>query len=225
MINDFVSLVFPEYCYGCEGALVGSEKHLCISCIANLPKTNFHKDRDNILAHKFWGKIPVNETLAFLYFSKKGIVQNLLFSLKYEGAKSLGERLGIEYAQYLKNENYNTHFDYVLPVPLHEKKLKVRGYNQAGVFANSFADEMQIPYSEAIIKRNIATETQTRKGRLERWKNVDSIFEVTEKELVKNKKILIMDDVITTGSTIEACASVLLNEGAAEISVGAIAIA
>jgi ComF family protein len=225
MIKDFISLVFPEYCFGCETSLVGSEKHLCISCLANLPKTDFHRQKENLLAKKFWGKIPINNAFAFLYFSKKGIVQNMLFSLKYEGAKELGSKLGLEYAQYLKRESFIPQADLVLSVPLHQKKLKKRGYNQAGVFASAFAEELSINYSEEIIKRKKETETQTKKGRLDRWKNVDNIFEIINTEAVKGKKILIMDDVVTTGSTIEACGAALLEAGAAEISIGAIAVA
>lgn len=225
MINDFVSLVFPEYCYGCEAALVRSEKYLCVSCIATLPKTDFHKQRDNILSRKFWGKIPIKDTLAFLYFSKKGVVQNMLFHLKYEGAKEIGEKLGVEYGKYLKKEQFMPTIDLVLPIPLHPNKLKTRGYNQAEVFGKAFANELNLNFDEKVVSRAKETETQTKKGRLDRWKNVDNIFEITDTELIKNKKILIVDDVITTGSTIEACASALLEAGVAEISVGAIAIA
>ena len=225
MIHDFISLVFPEYCYGCEAALVKGENYICTSCLVNLPKTNFHTIADNDLARKFWGKFPIKDALAFLYFSKKGIVQNMLFSLKYEGAKEVGENLGLEYGLFLQKEKFILNSDLVIPIPLHPNKEKTRGYNQAAVFGEALATKLNLNYNDTIVKRTTETETQTRKGRFDRWKNVEKIFSISDTEAIKGKKIVLVDDVVTTGSTIEACANQLLQEGAAEISVAAIAVA
>lgn len=225
MIKDFLSLVFPEYCFGCKNTLVLGEQYICTDCKINLPKSDFHKEKDNAMARKFWGKVPLTDCLAYVHFSKKGIVQNLLFSLKYEGAKEIGQVMGEEYGRYLQSENYISSFDRIIPVPLHPAKQMKRGYNQAAEFATGLGKGLEMEVHSNAMRRIVHTATQTRKSRFERWKNAEKIFEVTEENTVKNQKILLVDDVVTTGSTLEACVATLYEYGAVEVSVGAIAVA
>ncbi len=225
MISDFISMIFPDYCLMCEDALAKEEKYICIHCRFHLPKTAFHLDMENELAKRFWGKVPIKYSLAYLKFTKQGKVQHALHKLKYEGYKEIGETLGNWYGSDLKNCGLANEFDIILPVPLHPSKLKKRGYNQSDAFAKGLSETMQVNWSAAILKKTTATETQTNKKRLQRWENVKDIFSVADKGSIKEKKILLVDDVITTGSTLEACAKVLMEAGCNEVSVAAIAAA
>jgi ComF family protein len=225
MINDFISMIFPDYCLMCEEALAKEEKCLCIHCRYNLPKTAFHLDMENELAKRFWGKVNIKYALAYLKFTKQGKVQHALHQLKYGGYKEIGETLGNWYGSDLKSCGLANEFDIILPVPLHPSKLKKRGYNQSDVFAKGLSETMQVSWSSDILKKIAATETQTNKKRLQRWENVKDIFSVADEKSVAQSKVLLVDDVITTGSTLEACAKVLIEAGCREVSIAAIAAA
>jgi ComF family protein len=218
-------LIFPDYCLACEQALVKGEDQLCTECRYHLPQSNFHLDPRNILTKRFAGAIPLRYCLAYLKFEKGSKVQRILHTLKYEGNQSIGISLGKWYGQHLVNHSIHEHFDLILPVPLHPSKLKKRGYNQSDTFAQGLSEAMNVPWSADILARTKATETQTRKSKSERWENVSSIFEVKESEMVKSKRILLVDDVITTGATIEACLQVLQKADSQELSIGSIAVA
>jgi ComF family protein len=224
--HDFLNLLFPDCCYSCQGILLENEHKICTACRANLPFTNFHKlnPQDNDVTKKFFGKIPILYGLAFLKFSKSGKVQRILHQIKYHNQPELAQMLGNWYGYELKEHQINT-FDYILPVPLHPSKLKIRGYNQSDYFAQGLSEQMQVPWANDILLRNTATSTQTKKSRLERWKNVENVFAIKESEKIAQKSILLVDDVVTTGSTLEACARVLLEAQAQSISVAAIALA
>ncbi len=223
MIDDFISLFFPRFCLGCNGTLLKGEKHVCIYCYTNVESTNSHLEKDNFIKQKFYGKVNVSKALAYFVFLKGGIVQHLLHNLKYENQPDLGVELGIRYAAELLNYSEVWPFELIVPVPLHRSKLKLRGYNQSEEFAKGLASTLNTPINSAL-RRIKATTTQTSKSRLERWKNVHQIFEVIDKEVV-GKHILLVDDVITTGSTLESCVQVLIEAGASEVSVMAIAAA
>ncbi len=225
---DFVSLLFPEYCYACEKALVQGENIICTNCRLKLPYTNNHipfGNPDNIFLRRFYGKVPVKYAFAYLYFKSRGRVQRLLHELKYRGVQEVGETLGYWYGASLKQHGYAMEFDLILPVPLHKVKLRKRGYNQTDSFAQGLAQGLEIDWSNKILTRTVNTTTQTKKTRPERWANVEQVFKVTNPEFIIGKRILLVDDVITTGATLEACALTLLNAGCKEISVGAIAAA
>lgn len=228
MFDDLLSLLFPKSCYACDGAMARGEKYICTKCSVKLPYTDAHvhgATELNPLQRRFWGKVPVRFAFAYLHFMPKGRVQRLLHKLKYKGAKELGEHLGQRYGSLLSDYAYPEQFDVVVPVPLHRYKLRRRGYNQAESFSMGLAEAMQLPHNARALLRNIDTSTQTRKNRLDRWQNVEQVFQVQQPEVVQGKRILLVDDVMTTGATLEACAVALLAAGAKEVSVATIAAA
>lgn len=227
LIEDFFSLIFPDCCYSCQGVLLQGEHKICTSCRGNLPFTFYHKQNptDNPVTQKFFGKIPIRYGLAFLQFTKGSKVQRLLHHIKYNNQPDLAEMLGNWYGAELRDAHLHKQFDLIVAVPLHPKKMKKRGYNQSEYFGKGLSRHTEIPFDAHAIKRTIHTDTQTKKSRFERWKNVATIFEVPEPEIIKGKSVLIVDDVVTTGSTLEACAQVLLDAQAQSISVATIAVA
>jgi ComF family protein len=228
MLHDLLRLVFPAYCYACSQSLVRGEYCVCTDCRIKLPYTNLHTDTtgaQQVVARRFWGKVRINYVLPYLYFRRAGRVQKLLHQLKYKGAKELGEALGHWYGGELKGYGFDDRFDLVVPVPLHARKLRQRGYNQSSCFATGLARELGLVCRDHLLVREKESDTQTRKTREERWQNVEGIFKVTVPQEVKDKRILLVDDVITTGATLEACATALLAIGCKEVSVAIIAAA
>ncbi len=204
---------------------MGAEKHICIGCRLQLPETNFHLETENKVEKTFWGRIPVERAFAFLYFNKAGLTQQLLHQLKYKGNQDLADFLGVIYGQRLVKTVENHKIDAIVAVPLHYTKLRKRGYNQSLAFANGLSKSLHIDNFSATVVRNKATETQTKKSRLERWQNVESIFTVLEPERLKNKHLLLVDDVITTGATIESCARAIQKQSGCLVSIASIAYA
>lgn len=228
VFDDLLSLLFPQICYACDEALVRGEKYICTDCRVKLPYTDYHvygATEDNPLQRRFWGKVPVRFAFSYLHFRAKGRVQHLLYKLKYKGAQELGEYLGRHYGSLLFECHYASQFDLIVPVPLHKLKLRKRGYNQSDTFAKGLAESMQLSWKANILERKVNTSTQTRKSRLDRWQNVEQVFQVRQPDQVLGKRILLVDDVLTTGATLEACAVELLNAGAAEVSIVTIAAA
>ena len=224
--EDLLSLFFPNLCCACGNAISQTTKIICVECLFHLPQTNFHKDATNSLTKKFWGRIPVLQAASYYYFQKEGRVQHLLHELKYRGRTDVGEYIGTMYGTILKeSENLFNKADIIIPIPLHIEKLRKRGYNQSDHFAKGLSNSLQIPWSNSLIQRKIFTETQTGKNRIERWENVDDIFEFNNQDFYKNKHIILVDDVITTGATIEACANALFNKIDCAISILTIATA
>ncbi len=224
-INDFLSLFFPPSCQLCQGVLNKNESFICTNCLGHLPYTQWHKDEANPLHSVFWGKIPLQGATAMLYFHKDNKVQKLMHQFKYKGVKELGFYIGKRYGAQLIEVNPFKQVDFIIPIPLHPKKLKSRGYNQSECFANGLSKAMKIEVLANHLYRIKASETQTRKSKIERWENVKAIFDVHNPDTLIGKHILLVDDVITTGSTMEACAHVLLEIPEVKISVAAIAAA
>ena len=225
MLKDFISLFFPELCVSCEDSLKKGEKFICLNCLFELPETNYHKNLDNPIARKFYGKVLINRAMAFYRFKKGARLQKIMHKLKYKDAQEVGVFLGRKYGITLNEDGFKNAFDLIIPIPLHKNKLKKRGFNQAAVISRGLSEGLGIPFSDEYLLRVVYTETQTKKNRMERWKNVDSIFQIPDISKIKDKRILIVDDVITTGSTIEACAKILLENGAKEINVACLAVA
>lgn len=225
MFSDFLSLIFPNTCVSCMNYLYKGESFLCTKCKYDLPKTNYHLEHENVLMKRFWGKVPISYALSYLKFIKGGSVQKILFSIKYEGMKDGARVLGLWFGLDLSKEGYDKKFDLILPVPMHKKKLKIRGYNQSDFFAEGLAEAMQVNYSSALFERVSENTSQTKKSRFERWLNVKDIYKLKDAEAVKDKHVLLADDVITTGATFEACAKELFDNGAREVSIIAIASA
>jgi ComF family protein len=223
IFQDFISLIYPRICYACGKSLYKYEKCLCTYCNYHLPKTNFHLDQDNSVSKLFWGKVNIFSAAAFYYYNKGTKVQHLIHQLKYKGHKEIGVYIGNIYGKELKKSVLFETVDVVIPVPLHPKKKMKRGFNQSEVFAAGLAEGMNILMDVKTLQRIYASETQTRKSRFARWENVKEIFSLKEPETLENKHILLVDDVITTGSTIEACAQILSAIPGIKISIAAIA--
>jgi ComF family protein len=223
IFQDFISLIYPRICYACGKSLYKYEKCLCTYCNYHLPKTNFHLDQDNPVSKLFWGKVNIFSAAAFYYYNKGTKVQHLIHQLKYKGHKEIGVYIGTIYGKELKKSVLFETVDVVIPVPLHPKKKIKRGFNQSEVFAAGLAEGMNILMDVKTLQRTYASETQTRKSRFARWENVKEIFALKDPETLENKHILLVDDVITTGSTIEACAQMLSAIPGIKISIAAIA--
>jgi ComF family protein len=222
LFADFAALFFPEYCLGCSTGLVSGEHILCTKCLMDLPRTDYLSDDDNPIHQKFIGRLPLKYAIAFLKFRKTGIVQHLLHQLKYnnhpEVAARLGELFGLEMQRLGKND-----FDVIIPMPLHRTRQAKRGFNQSSKFAEGLSAVMKVPVDDKLILRMTNTMSQTRKTKVERWENVKQAFIVQQKELIENKRILLVDDIITTGASLEACGQQLVACGCKELSIACIA--
>lgn len=223
IIDDFISLFYPKVCQACGNTLYRNEEVICSFCRVNLPKTNFHLDPDNELAKVFWGRVKLENTTALYFFTKAGKVQHLLHQLKYKNKPEIGIFLGKQYGSELIRQQAFQSINLVIPVPLHIKKKKIRGYNQSEMFAIGLSQSMKIPLETNHLIRTRASETQTRKSRFKRWENVKEIFAVTNPAAIEGKHILLVDDVVTTGATLEACASKLLEVQNVNVSIASIA--
>jgi len=178
---------------------------------------------ENTIKARLTGRLPLTYAMAFLQFRKTGVVQHLLHQLKYNNHPEIGVRLGKIYGKELADSDYDKAFDLIIPIPLHKSRRRRRGYNQSAKFAEGLSSTMNIPWDESIAERKIKTTTQTRKTKTERWENVRNVFYIKHPERIINKRILLVDDVITTGATLEACGHELLNHGCSEISIACIA--
>ncbi len=188
-----------------------------------LPETTHHLNPDNPLFNRLAPRIPLKYCMACYKFTKNGRVQHLLHALKYKGHDEIGITLGKIYADKLKGAGIQNEFEIIIPVPLHPSRWRKRGYNQSAKFAEGLSGGLAIPFSDNIMARKFKTETQTRKSKLSRWENMGDVFIVTRPEAVSGKKVLLVDDVITTGSTLEACANELIKAGSCELSIACIA--
>jgi len=225
VINYIINLFFPKVCDGCRSLLLQNENVFCTICRHEMPLTQYHLDPKNEAIKKFYGKIDIQFAAAFLYFNKKGMVQELIHNLKYKGHQEIGTVLGSWYAEDLKELQLPIPFDVVIPVPLHKKKFKERGYNQVTTFGNAIAAGFNIPFNDNVLIRKVYTKTQSKKNLLGRSENIESIFDVEFSESNHNKHFLIVDDVFTTGATIEACSRALLKIPGAKISMICMAMA
>ena len=225
MFKSFVNLFFPPVCAGCHSFLLSNENVICTICRHNIPLTNHHLNPENEAFKKFYGRIPVEYASALLYFHKRGIVQELIHNLKYKGQEEIGAVLGAWYAEDLKNSELIKSIDEIIPVPLHKRKLRERGYNQVTKFGHALSEGLNIEYNPNLLVRNIYSKTQSRKSFLNRSEGIDALFDVTFTEKDHNKHFLLIDDVLTTGSTLEACSHALLKIPGAKISVVCMALA
>ena len=225
MFNYIIDLFFPKVCAGCHSILVTNENVFCTNCRHELPLTQYHLDSKNEAVKKFYGKIAIEHASALLYFNKKGIVQELIHNLKYKGHEEIGTVLGNWYVEDLKELVLETPFDVVIPVPLHPKKFRERGYNQVTTFGKALAKGLNITYNDAVLYRKKYSKTQSKKNLVGRSDNIENIFDVHFTEENQNKHFLIVDDVLTTGATLEACSKALLKIPGAKISIVCMAMA
>lgn len=223
LATDLLQLLFPNLCNACSQPLLKTENLLCLSCRFDLPYTDFHLYPDNPVAKQLWGRIPCVNAMAMFYFRKGTRVQRILHSLKYKGKPELGYLLGEMLAEKILLSNPSWQIDLIIPVPLHRKREKSRGYNQSLCIAEGLGAKMQLPLSKNVLVKTIATSSQTRKGRFSRYENLKSAFGVQDESMLQGKNILLVDDVITTGATLEGCASVLYPAGIKDLSIAAVA--
>lgn len=224
MIKNLLNLFFPEVCKACGNHLTDNELQICTVCRHDLPLTNFHSDPDNAVHKILYGRVKLEQATALLYFSKKGIVQQLMHNLKYRGHEDIGLLLGEWLGEELKRCDSYLSVDVVIPVPLHKKKLKVRGYNQVDKFGAAIAKALQADFNSSVLVKTVHTKTQVFKNRLKRNTNSRSSFKITEGSALEGKHILLVDDIITTGATIENCANTLLAISGIKLSLATMSI-
>lgn len=225
LFRDFLSLLYPDICLLCGNMLSKGEKIICTPCIYQLPRTNFHLIASNPLCEIFLGRVDIKHVVSFLIFQKGSGVQHLMHQFKYKNRKEIGLVMGEIFAYELKQTAWIQTVSCIIPIPLHPKKMKTRGYNQSEEFAAGLANVLGIPLQTEILKRVKFSETQTRKTKYKRWENVKGIFQVENPHLLQDQHILLVDDVLTTGATIEAASISLQQASNIKISVATLAYA
>ena len=223
MLKYLINLLFPKLCMGCHSLLLQNEKIICTECNHNLPYTNHHILSGNDTIKKFYGIIPIEFSASMLYFHKKGIVQNLIHNLKYKKHQEIGTILGEWYAKDLESVANIKTVSEIIPVPLHKKRLEERGYNQITTFCEALSKELKIPYNPNLLYRNRYSKTQTKKDKENRKDITNALFDVHFTETDYNKHFLLVDDVMTSGATLEACAKALLKIPNSKVSIVTIA--
>lgn len=225
VFKSIIDLFFPKVCAGCHSLLLTNETVLCTVCRHEIPLTQYHLHTNNEAVKKFYGKIDIQHASAFLYYNKKGIVQELIHNLKYKGHQQIGTVLGEWYVEDLKKVIPETPFDVIIPVPLHPKKFRERGYNQVSTFGRALSKGLNVAYADTVLYRKKYSKTQSKKDLLGRSENIENLFDVIDSEKNHNKHFLLIDDVLTTGATLEACCRALLKIPGARISIACMAIA
>lgn len=225
LLDDFLSLLFPRVCYGCGNHLLRNEEIICTECRVLIPQTAYHTQPLNPVEQLFWGRCRIEKAAAFSYYTKGSRIRKLIHALKYKGIKEVGTELGVIYGIALKNSGFTDEIDFIIPVPLHPSKERKRGFNQSSVICEGISAATGLKVDINSLVRPVKTQTQTKRSRYERWTNVEGIFTVPDTEKIKGKHILLVDDVITTGSTIEACVNELAKVEEVRISVVALAYA
>ncbi|HTL08218.1 MAG TPA: phosphoribosyltransferase family protein [Chitinophagaceae bacterium] len=221
--QDFTHLFFPALCAGCGTDAVGTAAPLCISCIKELPLTNFHLHAGNPVEKDFWGRTAIHSATALCHFTTGSLIQQLLHQLKYKGHQELGHFLGKLMGASLQQSDRFAGIDLLLPLPLFASRLRKRGYNQSALLCNGMASVLSLPVLEDVLTRLSATDTQTQKNRIQRWKNMEGRFSVLDPAALAGKHVLLVDDVITTGATLEACGQALLKVEGVQLSIAALA--
>lgn len=224
-LDDLLELIYPSLCITCGERLVMQENYICLRCWADLPAGHFEREIDNKIEQLFRGRVFIEKAVSWFQYRKGSRYQKLIHYIKYKGLKELGLEAGKRYGRILSDNDLFDDIDAIIPVPLHERKRKTRGYNQSEWIAMGLADSLQKPLITDNLVRLIHTPTQTRKGRFERWQNVEGIFGITTPANIENLHILLVDDVVTTGSTLEACAMVLLKISGVRLSIVTLAYA
>lgn len=225
LFKSLVNLLFPRVCAACGNVLLEGEDSVCTTCRFLLPKTGYENNPDNPLAQMFYGQMPFNAVTAEFFFSKTGKVQHLIHGLKYHHCRENGIFLGQEIGKSLLKAPDYQGIDFIIPIPLHPKKEKLRGYNQSHVISEGIHEIMNIPIAEKSLVRSVFTDTQTKKSREERYQNVKDIFELKKPEQLQGKHVLLVDDVLTTGATLMSAGKALLHAEGIKISVATVACA
>ena len=223
MFQSFIDLIFPRICAGCQMPLQLKEEQICTDCRFELPVTNSHLQVDNKLKNRFIGKVNLSHALSYLKFVKGGKVQRIMHELKYKGNQNLGEMLGRMYGADLRENGFLDEFDLILPVPLHANRLIIRGYNQSDSLAKGLSESLKIEWRSDVLKRGMETQSQINKSRLERYENMKDVFFVDKPNGLSDKRIVVVDDTLTTGATLESCVIALNEVGVKNVSIIAMA--
>jgi ComF family protein len=225
ILSDTLHLFYPHVCIGCGSDLLPEANLLCLHCISNLPHTNYAQHANNPIEKIFWGRLPLKAAHSEFYFAKESLVQHLIHQLKYKANQEVGVFLGELVGNSLLNSNRFNQIDFLVPLPLFPEKERQRGYNQATVICQGMSAVMNVPVLTANVLRKRFTETQTKKHRTERWENVEGSFFVKDGYQLEGKHILLVYDVVTTGATLEACGSVIINIPGSKLSLATLSMA
>lgn len=223
--DGFLHLLYPQLCVACGDDVPAGDSCFCLKCRLRVTATDMHLVRENEFTNRLWGRLNFESGAAMYYFTRKSPIQRALHQLKYHNQPDIGFKLGREFGKRLNNSEFFKTVEAVLPVPLHPKKERIRGYNQSAMFAEGISDVMGIPVLTNVLVRQAFTETQTKKKRMERFKNVGDVFEVKRPKKIEGKHLLLVDDVLTTGATLEVCGQALLGVPNTKLSLATIAIA
>ena len=223
ILKDFFRIFYPELCANCDNQLSQNENVVCTFCRHDLPLTNYTDYSDNKITKNFYGRIAIEKANSLLFYRKEGITKKLIHELKYKGNEEIGTFFGNWLGEILKQNNEFSDIDFIIPVPLHPKKLKQRGYNQVSKFGKNLSYHLEKPFLENTLLRTSTSKTQTFKARFERFNNIDTKFQLRDTSIFKNKYVLLIDDVITTGATLEACAKELQKTEGVKICILTIA--
>ena len=224
--HRLLDLISPRLCVVCGQRLTVSEETICSICNLHLPRTGFHQDPyENEMAKLFWHQIPIERATALFYYVAHSETANIIYMLKYKNHPEIGEVMGRMTARELQTKGFFDGIDGIVPVPLARKRLRQRGYNQSMEIANGVSEITSLPIYNKVIRRNTFEGSQTNKGRWERNENVEKVFELIDSETVRGKHLLIVDDVVTTGATVIACAKELCKAGNVKVSVLALGFA
>lgn len=219
MLKNLINLFFPKACAGCNSILQEKELVICTDCRHEIPLTNHHKNEENEVMSRFYGRIPIEYASSLFYFHKKGIVQEMIHKLKYKGHQEVGETIGYWYGEELKNIEKLKDVNFIIPVPLHKRRLRTRGYNQVTAFGNALSKSLKIEFNADVLERIIYSDTQVKKNIVERSDVTGSVFKINNDIKWHNKHFLLIDDIITTGATLESCARELLKIPGSKISI------
>jgi ComF family protein len=223
MFHDLLDLLYPRICNSCETSLLKHEKVLCTQCLHALPTAFSHLEKDNSVERIFYGRIPLENATSLLLFEKKGMVQKIIHNLKYKGHEEIGTFLGEWLGTELRSLQNFKQVTAVVPVPLHKKKLRQRGYNQVEKFGRAIAEKLEITYLNDVLLKRSASKTQTLKKRLARWGDLEETFVLEQPEKLQDQHVLLVDDLVTTGATLEACAHQLMQVKGVKISIATMA--
>ena len=224
-ITPLVDLFYPHLCAGCGNSILEDHHEICFRCLNNLSKTGYAPIADNPIEKKFWGRITLHAATAEFYFTKESPVQKMIYELKYKNNKAIGVYLGKIMGRSLLSANRFAKIDCIVPVPLHKRKERKRGYNQALLIARGVSNILKVPVLENNVITVKDTETQTKKHRRERWENVVDKFAVKNPGLLCGRQVLLIDDVLTTGATLDACATTILKIQDIKLSIAVLAVA
>lgn len=222
-VNDLIHLFFPHVCVGCGSDVLSVNHQLCLKCISKLPATNFFNQTPNPVEKIFYGRIDVAAAASGYFFTKDSLIASLIYELKYKGNKAVGWYMGEKLGYLIAGSKRFSGIDIIIPLPLNARRLQKRGYNQSVVLCEGITSVWSKPVVAGAVVRKVNTETQTHRGRVTRWENMDGVFAVEQPEAIKNKHILLVDDVVTTGASLEACGSEILKAPGTKLSIATLA--